>query len=205
LCVRSTSFPCMRSFPWQVYYLLECTVDKLSLTSLLSRVNGQQVFLTSLLSRVYGQQVFLDKFNLTSRVYGQQVFLDKFTFSCVQSTSFPWQVYFLVYTVNKFSLTSLLSRVYGQQVFLDKFTFSCLRSTSFLDKFSLISLPSRVYGQQVSLTSFVVCVPGMLLNIYLTSRRHFVCQNHTSISSVYTCQVCLGDRIHTNKFSLSKS
>jgi hypothetical protein len=60
------------------------------------------------------------------------LFLDKFTFSCVLSTSFPWQVYFLVCTdVNKFSLTSLLFRVYSQQVFFDKFTFSCVQSTSF--------------------------------------------------------------------------
>jgi hypothetical protein len=92
---------------------------------------------------------------------------------------FPWQVYFLVCTVNKFSLTSLLSRVYGQQVFLDKFTFLCVQSTSFpwqvfflvctvnklsfvqvyflvctVNKFSLTSLLSRVYGQQVFLDKF---------------------------------------------------
>jgi hypothetical protein len=71
------TFSCVRSisFPWQDY-LLVCTVNKFSLTSLLSRV------------------------------YSQQVSLDKITFSCVQSTSFPWQVYLLVCTVNKFSLTS---------------------------------------------------------------------------------------------------
>jgi hypothetical protein len=116
--------------------------------------------------------------SLLSRVYSQQVFLDKFTFSCVQSTSFPWQVYllvctvnkfpwqvyFLVCTVNNFSLTSLPSRVYSQQVFLDKFTFSCVQSTSFpsqvyllvctVNKFSLTSLLSRVYSQQAFLDKF---------------------------------------------------
>jgi hypothetical protein len=63
---------------------------------------------------------------------------------------FPWQVYLLVSTVNKVSLTSLPSRVYDQQVFLDKFIFSCVRST----KFFLTSLPSRVYDQQVFLDKF---------------------------------------------------
>jgi hypothetical protein len=107
---------------------------------------------------------FFSLTSLLSRVYCQQVFLDKFTFSCVLSTSFLWQVYFFVCTVNKFSLTSLLSRVYCQQVFLDKFTFSCVLSTSFpwqvyflvctVNKFSLTSLLSRVYCQQVFFDKF---------------------------------------------------
>jgi hypothetical protein len=136
----------LTSFLWQVYFLV-CTVNKVFLTSLLSRVYSQQVSfdkfpwqvyflvctvnkfsLTSLLSRVYSQQVSLT--SLLSCVYSQQVFLDKFTFLCVQSTTFPWQVYLLVCTVNKFSLTSLLSRVYSKQV-------------------SLTSLLSCVYSQQV--------------------------------------------------------
>jgi hypothetical protein len=109
-------------------------------------------------------------------VYSQQVFLDKFTFSCVQSTSFPWQVYFLVCTVNKFPFTSLPSRV-------------CT-----VNKFPFTSLPSRVCGQQVFLDKFplkcfVACVHEMLLNIYLTSRPPSVCQNHRRIS----CQVFLGE------------
>jgi hypothetical protein len=122
--------------------------------------------------QVYFLVCRVNKFPLTN-------FLDKFTFSCVQSTSFPWQVflwqvYFLVCMVNKFSLTnfldkftfscvgstsflwqisltSLLSRVYSQQVFLDKFTFSCVGSTGFLWQISLTSLLSRVHSQQVFL------------------------------------------------------
>jgi hypothetical protein len=102
--------------------------------------------------------------------HGQQVFLDKLSLPCLfsrvyaWSTSFPWHVYFLVCTVNKFSLTSLLSRVYSQQAFLDKFTFSCVQSTSFpwqvyflvctVSKFSLTSLLSRVYSQRVFLDKF---------------------------------------------------
>jgi hypothetical protein len=103
----------------------------------------------------------LNKFSLTSllsHVYSQQVFLDKFTFSCVLSTSFPWQVYLLVCTVNKFSLTSF------QVLF------------------------ARVHG--------------MLLNIYLTSRPPFVCQNHRSIS----CRLVRFSLayVHANKLSLSE-
>jgi hypothetical protein len=206
----------VNELPWQVYFLV-CTVNKFPLTSLLSRVYSQQVSLTSLLSRVYSQQVFLDKFTFSciqsTRFPWQVYFL-----VCTGSTSFPWHVYFLVCIVNKFSLTSLLSRLYSQQVFLDKFTFSCIQSTSFpwqvyflvctVNKFSLTSLLSRVYGQQAfldkfSLTNFVARVRGMLLNIYLTSRLPFVCQNHRSIFRT------LGKfslaTLHTNRFSLFKS
>jgi hypothetical protein len=79
--------------------------------------------------------------SLLSRVYSQQVFLDKFTFSCVRSTSFPWQVYLLVCTVNKFSLTSLLSRVYSQQVSLDKFCYSCECCSIFISRQGCHLLP----------------------------------------------------------------
>jgi hypothetical protein len=164
-CVQS------RTFPWQVYFLV-CTVNKLSLTSLLSRVYSQQVF------HVYFLVCTVNKLSLTSlpsRVYSQQVFLDKFTFSCVRSTSFPWQVSLLVCTVNKLSLTSLLSRVYGQQVFLDKF----------------------------SLTRFVALVHGMLLNIYLESRPPFVCQKPRKYF-LCTCQVFLGGRTHEQIFLVPK-
>jgi hypothetical protein len=119
--------------------------------------------------------------SLLSLMYGQQVFLDKFTFPYVWWTSFPWQVYFPLCTVNKFSLTNLLSLMYGQQVFLDKFTFLYVWSTSFpwqayfplnplcmvnkfslkslfplctVNKFSLTSLLSLMYGQQVFLNKF---------------------------------------------------
>jgi hypothetical protein len=94
---------------------------------------------------------------------------------CVQSTSFPWQVYFLVCTVNKFPLTSLLSRVYSQQVSFDKFTFSCVQSTSF---------PWQVYFlvcivNKFPLTSFAACAHGIHV-------KTFVCQNHRGISCTLT-------------------
>jgi hypothetical protein len=148
---------------------LDIFLWQVSLTSLLSRVYDQQVFLdkfytfkcmctvnkfslTSLLSHVYGRHASLDKFTLTSllsrAVYGQQLFLDRLS----------WQVCFLVCTVNNFSLTD----------YLDKFAFSCVRSTTF--------------PWQIILTSLLSRVQGMLLNIYLTSRPLFVCQNHRSIS-----------------------
>jgi hypothetical protein len=202
-CVQSTSFPwqvyflvCVQStsFPWQVYFLVY-TVNKF--------------FLTSLFSRVYSQHVFLDKFTFSciqSTSFPWQVYF----LVCIRSTSFPWQVYFLVYTVNKFSLTSLLSRVYmqsinkfsltsllsrvySQQVFLDKFTFSCVRSTSF--------------PWQVPLTKFLVRVHGILLNWFSVSHvkaafSAFVCQNHRSI---YTLDKFPLPVVHANKCSLSKN
>ena len=58
---------------------------------------------------------FFSLTSLLSRVYCQQVFLDKFTFSCVLSTSFLWQVYFFVCTVNKFSLTSFATGIHGNE------------------------------------------------------------------------------------------
>jgi hypothetical protein len=122
----------------------------------------------------------VNKFSLTSlpsRVYRQELFLDKFTFSCVQSTSFPWQVYLLVCTVNnfsltsfldkfpwqvyllmctvnKFSLTSLLSRVYRQELILDKFPWQVYLLMCTVNKFTLTSLPSHVYGQELFLDKF---------------------------------------------------
>jgi hypothetical protein len=175
-CVRSTNFP------WQV-----------SLRSLLSRVYDQQTFLDKFswdayTYCVYGQQVSLDKFPwevyflvCTINKLFLTSFLEKFTFSCVRSTSFPWQlslrsllsrvydqqtfldkfpweVYFLVCTINKFPLTSFLETLIltvcminklSLTSFLEKFTFSCVRSTNLL----------CVRGQQVShgQLSLLVC------------------------------------------------
>ena len=71
-----------------------------------------------------------------SKAQTSKVSRDKFTFSCVQSTSFPWQVYFLVCTVNKFPCkTSLLSCVYSQHVFLEKFCCLCARNVVKQGKF----------------------------------------------------------------------
>ena len=94
-------------------FLCSNTVDKFSLTSFLSCVYSQQVFLDKF-SFLCSNTV--DKFSLTSFlscVYSQQVFLDKFSFLCfnIQLTSFPWQVFFLVCTVNKFPLTSFVALV----------------------------------------------------------------------------------------------
>jgi hypothetical protein len=129
---------------------------------------------------------------------------DEFTFSCLQSTSFPWQVYLLVCTVNKFSLTSLLSRVYSQQVFLDKFTFLCVRSTNFpwqvyflvctVNKFSLTSLLSCVYGPQIFLDKFTFsCVqstsfPWQVYFLVCTVHRFSLT---SLLSRVYDIQVLL--------------
>ena len=57
----------------------------------LSRLNAK-------LKSLADEKVSLDKFQ-------RQVV--KFTFSCVRSTSFPWQVYLLVCTVNKFSFDKI--------------------------------------------------------------------------------------------------
>jgi hypothetical protein len=159
--------------------------------------HGQQVFLDIFLWQVwYDQQVFLDKFytfkcmctvnkfsltSLLSRVYGRHASLDKFTFSCVQSTTFPWQII----------LTTLLSRVYSQQLFLDRLswqvcflvcTVNNFSLTDYLDKFAFSCVRSTTFPWQIILTSLLSRVQGMLLNIYLTSRPLFVCQNHRSIS-----------------------
>jgi hypothetical protein len=117
---------------------------------------------------------------------------DEFTFSCLQSTSFPWQVYLFVCTVNKFSLTSLLSRVYSRQVFLDKFTFSCVRYTS---------SPWQVY--------FLVCTVNKfsLTSFVATACKHlfYVKPAFILVVFLYTCQVFLVDRIPDEQIFLSKT
>jgi hypothetical protein len=65
-------------------------------------------------------------------------------------------------------------------------------------KFSLTNLPSRICTLiKFSLTGFVARAHGMLLNIYLTSRLPFVCQNHRNVSC--TLVTFSSEAVHTNK------
>ena len=100
-----------------------------------------------------------------------------FSLNIVQTSKFSLTTLLsrVVCTVNKFSLTTLLPRVYGQQVFLDKFSFA----------------------------SFVARVHKMLLNIYLTFRRPFACQNPRSVACILV-KFSLA-AVHTNKLSFSNS
>jgi hypothetical protein len=61
--------------------------------------------------------------------------------------------------------------------------------------------PWQVY---LGLDKFFACLHGMFLNIHLTSRPPFVCQNHRSISRTLVSQVLLGGRTHEHIFLVQK-
>ena len=125
----------------------------------------------------------------------EKVFLDKFTFSCVQSTSFPWQALLLVCTqstsfpwqalllvctVNKFPLTSFVARVYSQQVSLDKL---CCSIEVFLVHLS--SFPYRPYTHEQIL--LLQKLAWLTLEQDSLARKHFCqffCRKHEQIKLV---------------------